>query len=158
MVWDEVSGSCYFEQFGGIKPATISKIQRQKNTDYRNAVKSISNGQVEKGYYADGEDAYGMRNDLDRASLRLPKVGRGAPAVGASHVPSTPPAAADADSGAVAGAGESAGSATTRAVVASGEAPDTAQVPPPSAADAPPSAATSAGGSAASGERGAAPS
>ncbi len=38
------------EQFGGIKPATITKIQRQKNADYRSAVKSISNGNLEKGY------------------------------------------------------------------------------------------------------------
>lgn len=38
------------EQFGGIQPASISKIQRQKNADYRNAVKSISLGHIEKGY------------------------------------------------------------------------------------------------------------
>ncbi|MEZ4991928.1 MAG: MobF family relaxase [Saprospiraceae bacterium] len=38
------------EKFGGVKPATISKIQRQKNTDYRSAIKSISLGHIEKGY------------------------------------------------------------------------------------------------------------
>ena len=40
------------EKFGGIKPARISKIQRQKNVDYREAVKTISNGNIEKGYLA----------------------------------------------------------------------------------------------------------
>jgi len=40
------------QQFGGIKPATISKIQRQKNAHYRNAVKAISDGHIEKGYHA----------------------------------------------------------------------------------------------------------
>ena len=38
------------EKFGGIKPAVINKIQRQKNVDYRSAVKSISNGNIEQGY------------------------------------------------------------------------------------------------------------
>lgn len=37
------------QEFGGIKPATISKIQRQKVEDYRKAVKSISDGKMEKG-------------------------------------------------------------------------------------------------------------
>ncbi|TXB61352.1 MULTISPECIES: MobF family relaxase [Phaeodactylibacter] len=37
------------QQFGGVKPAEISKIQRQKNADYRTAVKAISNGNMEKG-------------------------------------------------------------------------------------------------------------
>ena len=38
------------EQFGGVKPARISKIQRQKVEDYRNAVKTISEGNIEHGY------------------------------------------------------------------------------------------------------------
>lgn len=38
------------EKFGGITPARISKIQRQKNEDYRSAVRAISNGDIEKGY------------------------------------------------------------------------------------------------------------
>lgn len=37
------------EQFGGIKPAHISKIQRQKVGDYKQAVKALSNGKIEKG-------------------------------------------------------------------------------------------------------------
>lgn len=37
------------QQFGGLKPAEISKIQRQKNTDYRTAVNSISKGNMGKG-------------------------------------------------------------------------------------------------------------
>ena len=37
------------QQFGGLKPAEISKIQRQKNTNYRTAVKSISKGNMGKG-------------------------------------------------------------------------------------------------------------
>ena len=38
------------EKFGGIQPARISKIQRQKVNDYRKAVKNISNGDIVKGY------------------------------------------------------------------------------------------------------------
>lgn len=37
------------QKFGGVKPAEISKIQRQKNMDYRSAIKSISNGDMKKG-------------------------------------------------------------------------------------------------------------
>lgn len=37
------------QQFGGVKPAEISKIQRQKNADYRSAVKDISDGKMIKG-------------------------------------------------------------------------------------------------------------
>ncbi|MEL6659544.1 MAG: MobF family relaxase [Bacteroidota bacterium] len=37
------------EQFGGIKAATITKIQRQKNDAYRSVVKSISSGNLESG-------------------------------------------------------------------------------------------------------------
>lgn len=40
------------QQFGGMKPAEISKIQRQQNTDYRSAIKSISKGNMEKGLQA----------------------------------------------------------------------------------------------------------
>lgn len=39
------------QEFGGIKPATISKIQRQKVQDYRKAVKSISDGKMKKGLH-----------------------------------------------------------------------------------------------------------
>ena len=38
------------EEHGGIKPVTVSKIQRQKNEDYKEAVKLLSNGGVEKGF------------------------------------------------------------------------------------------------------------
>ncbi|PHN04384.1 MobF family relaxase [Flavilitoribacter nigricans] len=38
------------EEFGGIQPARISKIQRQKVDAYRKAVENISKDQVEKGY------------------------------------------------------------------------------------------------------------
>ncbi|MEL6276391.1 MAG: AAA family ATPase, partial [Bacteroidota bacterium] len=37
------------EQFGGIKAATITKIQRQKNEVYRSAIKSISGGNLQNG-------------------------------------------------------------------------------------------------------------
>ncbi len=40
------------EQYGGIKPAVISKIQRQKNTDYREAVQSIAKGHMNQGFKA----------------------------------------------------------------------------------------------------------
>ena len=38
------------EKYAQIKPATISKNQRQKNEQYRNAIEAISKGQMEKGY------------------------------------------------------------------------------------------------------------
>lgn len=38
------------EKYGGVKPARINKIQRQKKDSYRAAVKSISDGHIEKGY------------------------------------------------------------------------------------------------------------
>jgi conjugative relaxase-like TrwC/TraI family protein len=38
------------QQFGGVKPSTISKIQRQKVDDYRKAVKNISDGKIVEGY------------------------------------------------------------------------------------------------------------
>lgn len=38
------------EKFGGIKPATINKIQRQKQDNYKKAVKHLSEGQIEKGF------------------------------------------------------------------------------------------------------------
>lgn len=40
------------QKFGGVKPARISKIQRQKNADYRSAVKEISSGKMVKGLEA----------------------------------------------------------------------------------------------------------
>ena len=40
------------QKFGGVKPAEISKIQRQKNTDYRSAVKDISSGKMVQGLEA----------------------------------------------------------------------------------------------------------
>lgn len=56
------------EQFGGVKPATISKIQRQKNTDYRNAVKSISGGNIETGYnILDGMGAIKEADSFEQA-------------------------------------------------------------------------------------------
>ncbi|MFK7979275.1 MAG: MobF family relaxase [Saprospiraceae bacterium] len=38
------------QKYGGVKPAIISKIQRQKKEDYKSAVKSISDGKVVEGY------------------------------------------------------------------------------------------------------------
>lgn len=38
------------ETFGGIKPMRISKIQRQKNDHYRDAVKQLSDGKMIKGF------------------------------------------------------------------------------------------------------------
>lgn len=38
------------QRFGGVKPASISKIQRQKNGDYRSAIKSLSLGNIESGF------------------------------------------------------------------------------------------------------------
>lgn len=38
------------QKYGGVKPATISKIQRQKKEDYKSAVKSISDGKIVDGY------------------------------------------------------------------------------------------------------------
>ena len=38
------------QKYGGVKPAVISKIQRQKKEDYKSAVKSISDGKVVEGY------------------------------------------------------------------------------------------------------------
>lgn len=40
------------QEYGGMKPALISKIQRQKTADYKNAVDAISKGKVEDGYLA----------------------------------------------------------------------------------------------------------
>lgn len=38
------------KEFGGVKPAYITKIQRQKKWDYKTAVKAISEGKMEKGF------------------------------------------------------------------------------------------------------------
>lgn len=38
------------EQETGIKPATVNKIQRQKNVDYKQAVEWLSHGRVDKGF------------------------------------------------------------------------------------------------------------
>jgi len=38
------------EEYGNVKPASISKNQRQKNDQYREAVSSLSNGNIEEGY------------------------------------------------------------------------------------------------------------
>lgn len=38
------------QKYGGIRPAVISKIQRQKNSDYRSAVKSIADGKLDKAF------------------------------------------------------------------------------------------------------------
>nr|WP_322624508.1 MobF family relaxase [uncultured Flavobacterium sp.] len=38
------------QQEGGIKPVTVSKIQRQKQADYKQAVEWLSNGNMEKGF------------------------------------------------------------------------------------------------------------
>jgi conjugative relaxase-like TrwC/TraI family protein len=37
------------QKFGGVKPVEISKIQRQKHTDYRSAVQAISFGKMKEG-------------------------------------------------------------------------------------------------------------
>ncbi len=38
------------QQYAGIKSATVNKIQRQKNAEYREAVKLLSGGDIEKGF------------------------------------------------------------------------------------------------------------
>lgn len=38
------------QQDGGIKPVTVSKIQRQKNMEYKEAVELLAHGAVEKGF------------------------------------------------------------------------------------------------------------
>lgn len=38
------------EKYGGIKSITVSKIQRQKNAEYKDAVKYLSDGLTEKGF------------------------------------------------------------------------------------------------------------
>ena len=38
------------QEFGGVKPAYIKTIRRQQNETYKNAVKAISNDNLEKGY------------------------------------------------------------------------------------------------------------
>ncbi len=38
------------KKFGGVKPAYINNIQRQKKEVYREAIKALSNGEIEKGY------------------------------------------------------------------------------------------------------------
>ena len=38
------------EKYGEVKPASISKNQRQKNDKYRKAVEELSNGEIEQGY------------------------------------------------------------------------------------------------------------
>lgn len=60
------------EQFGGVKPAVITKIQRQKNEQYRNAVKSISYGDIEKGFKAlDKMGAIKEADSFDEAKNRI---------------------------------------------------------------------------------------
>lgn len=62
------------KQFGGVKPATISKIQRQKNADYRSAIKSISSGNIEKGYETlDQMGAFCEADSFDQARENVAK-------------------------------------------------------------------------------------
>lgn len=57
------------EEFGGIKPARISKIQRQKNNPYRKAVKQLSDGSMVKGF--DALDKMGaIKEVVDMESLK----------------------------------------------------------------------------------------
>ncbi|MCB0846266.1 MAG: AAA family ATPase, partial [Bacteroidetes bacterium] len=57
------------QEFGGIKPARISKIQRQKNDQYRKAVKELSNGSIAKGF--DQLDKMGaIKEVVDMESLK----------------------------------------------------------------------------------------
>lgn len=89
--------------------------------------------EVEKGYYADGEDAYGMRRDINRIVMDLPPVIK-VPAVGARPVLMEEVWASMRAESAAAEADAAASDAAPAA--GSGEAP-TAEVPPSSAAAAP---------------------
>jgi len=60
------------QKFGGIKPASISKIQRQKNTDYRSAIKSLSLGHIENGFKAlDQMGAIKESDSLEEATQNI---------------------------------------------------------------------------------------
>lgn len=59
------------QKFGGIKPASISKIQRQKNADYRSAIKSIANDKIEKGYQALDQMGAIKESSLEEATQNI---------------------------------------------------------------------------------------
>lgn len=59
------------QKFGGIKPASISKIQRQKNADYRSAIKSIANNNIEKGYQALDQMGAIKESSLEEATQNI---------------------------------------------------------------------------------------
>ncbi|MEN0047454.1 MAG: AAA family ATPase [Bacteroidota bacterium] len=57
------------QKYGGLEPAYISKIQRQKGSDYKQAVKQISDGNIAKGYQA--LDAMGAIKENEDIGLQL---------------------------------------------------------------------------------------
>lgn len=60
------------EKFGGVRPATISKIQRQKVEDYRKAVKAISDGHIEQGLITlDNMGAIKEADDLNQVKKNV---------------------------------------------------------------------------------------
>ncbi|MFZ4751913.1 MAG: MobF family relaxase [Chitinophagaceae bacterium] len=57
------------ETHAGIKPITVDKIQRQKNSDYKQAVKMLSEGYVDKGIKK--LDGMGAINEITDGSKRI---------------------------------------------------------------------------------------
>ena len=57
------------QEYGGVKPAYITKIQRQKTNDYKQAVDLIAKGKVEKGYQA-LDNMGAIKERIDMQSLK----------------------------------------------------------------------------------------
>ena len=81
------------QEYGGVKSAKISKIQRQKNEDYRSAIKSISNGDLSKGIetlnkmgaITQAEDFIGAKNNVANEYVKSVKQKENALIVATTH-------------------------------------------------------------------------
>lgn len=62
------------QEHAKIKPVTVSKIQRQKNNDYREAVKHLSKGDVDRGF--EKLDKMGVISETDDHNKRAESVAR----------------------------------------------------------------------------------
>lgn len=60
------------QKYAGIKPVTVDKIQRQKNTDYKQAVKLLSEAKLEKGLKK--LESIGAINEIEDSRLRVKAV------------------------------------------------------------------------------------
>ena len=60
------------QQETGIKPVTVNKIQRQKNAEYREAVKLLSHGGIEKGFKK--LDNLGAINEISDSGERVKAI------------------------------------------------------------------------------------